>query len=809
MNKQYEVVAKLGEDGRRELFLARAAGTAVVLERLRPALASDLATVRTFLDQARIAAQLSHPNIAKVLDVGKLGSSYYVAMEHVDGEVVRAAVEHAKATGRGLQLPLRAVLTIAAGVAAGLHHAHEQKGADGNRLDIVHGKLSPTNVMISRDGIVKLVDFGLSSAADDLVAELAYRSPEQVRGEPIDRRSDLFSIGVVLWELLAREPLFQRATSAQTIEAIELEPAPPPSTVRLDVPPELDAIILKCLAKAPSSRYHDADELLVDIEALATKLGFQLSTTDLARLIRLWFGVKSDLALVGTGVVVDAEELPAHLGAPAASPVDALLDKVSSLPAVLPAAGPAADDQRSARTPLSPVVDADEPRETFEQIRDRILGTRDGKDGKSPRAKAYTRPLISTSTSSFEPFGMSPTAITDVIARVTWAAAAAGAATRELVAARAEDEANGEAAAAATDAEPPASESDTVKAPPPEPEPDTVKAPPPEPEPEVANAPPPEPEVANAPPPEPETAKRDPHLAVVIPSRTQSNEWFERGEREAREAHARHAHDHHDDEPASASRPSVAAATTHDDDHASPRRPIWLVAALGAVVVVVVFAIVKLASREPARNERPRRVETLAARIADASETAVPAPDAPEVVANPADAAEVAAAPADAAQVAAIPIDAAAIAPIPVDAAKVAAIPIDAAAIAPIPVDAAKVAAIPNDAARAVPDSTATSKPDHAKSPKHPEPDHVAEPTPEPPASIEQLYADGNFAKANHACATNTQFDSARLETCAIVACQVKDTGLATRWIRAISRSTRDGIIGKCKDLGVDITPPQ
>jgi serine/threonine-protein kinase len=295
------VLGKLAEGGVTEIFLARAKGVGavervVVLKRLKRAATTHVDQVRLFLEEAQRASQLQHPNIAQVFEVGRLGGSYFYAMEFVNGETLQSLMLHARS--RKIQIPVRAVLTIAAAMAAGLHHAHDRNGTDGQRLGIVHGDVSPTNTLVSQEGIVKLVDFGVGKAGEQGRTKVSpYSSPEQCRGEAVDRRSDLFSLGIVLWELLTLDALYQRASDADIKAAIESEAPAAPSTKRYDVPPELDAMVLRLLAKNPVERFQDADELLAAIEALAQKLSILLSTADLSRMMRLWFGTKSEPAI--------------------------------------------------------------------------------------------------------------------------------------------------------------------------------------------------------------------------------------------------------------------------------------------------------------------------------------------------------------------------------------------------------------------------------------------------------------------------------------------------------------------------------
>ncbi len=379
----YEVLGKLAEGGQTEIFLARAKGVGavervVVLKRLKRSVTSHVELVRQFLDEASLASQLQHPNIAQVFEVGKLGGSYFYAMEFVNGETLQSLMHHARS--KKIQIPVRAVLTIAAAMAAGLHHAHERTASDGQPLGIVHGDVTPTNTLVSQEGIVKLVDFGIAKAGELGHGKVSpYASPEQSRGDALDRRSDLFALGIVLWELLTLDPLYQRENDDETKLAIEYEVPAKPSTKRYDVPPELDAMVQKLLAKAPEDRFQDADELLAAIESLAQKLSILLSTADLSRMMRLWFGTKSDLDASTTEsvepVLVSSEEIPADLAATAHSPIDDQLDAVRSAAALITARATARAGSATGRRdrPTVPPELMENPGENFEQIRDRIL----------------------------------------------------------------------------------------------------------------------------------------------------------------------------------------------------------------------------------------------------------------------------------------------------------------------------------------------------------------------------------------------------------------------------------------------------
>jgi serine/threonine protein kinase len=345
----YQILAKLAAGGMAEIFLARGEGVAgveryCVLKRILRDRATDVHFVRMFLDEARLAAQLQHPNIAQVYDIGKLGDSYFFTMEYVHGETVRGLLHRAQGLRR--PLPLHCVLTIAAGTAAGLHHAHDRLGFDGRALDIVHRDVSPSNLMVSYEGGVKLVDFGVAKAADrahetksgTVKGKISYLSPEQCRGKRVDRRSDLFSLGICFWEMLTTERLFKRATDFENMNAIVTEATPPPSSRRPDLPPEVDALVLRLLAKEADDRFQTADELIEAIEAVSAQTRTVLSASALGRFVRELFGHRPEPWLEldaqqdhAEPVTVTSEPIPRELALVASVGVDQQLASVIDL----------------------------------------------------------------------------------------------------------------------------------------------------------------------------------------------------------------------------------------------------------------------------------------------------------------------------------------------------------------------------------------------------------------------------------------------------------------------------------------------
>jgi serine/threonine protein kinase len=345
----YEILAKLAMGGMAEIFLARGASAAgveryVVLKRVLRHRASDVLFVQMFLDEARLAAQLQHPNIAQVYDIGKLGDSFFFTMEYVHGETVRNLLARSHALRR--QIPISSVLSIIAGAAAGLQHAHERKGFDGRHLGIVHRDVSPSNLMVSYEGTVKVVDFGVAKAAHrshetisgTVKGKISYMSPEQCKGIEIDRRSDLFSLGIVMWEVLTTEKLFRRNSDFETMQAIVSEDVPPPSRLRPDVTPEIDYVVMRLLAKDPAQRYQTADELHEAIENVAVRTGSALSTASLGRYMRELFGQRPEpwIELAAQeqhpeAFTVTSEPIPNNLKL---SPADEFDRKLSAVPAL-------------------------------------------------------------------------------------------------------------------------------------------------------------------------------------------------------------------------------------------------------------------------------------------------------------------------------------------------------------------------------------------------------------------------------------------------------------------------------------------
>lgn len=300
----YEILGKLATGGMAELFLARAPtpngrpGPVVVLKRILPHLAEDPEFVRMFRDEAYLAATLKHPNIAQVFDIGREGEDYFFTMEYVHGENLRAILRAAQK--RGESIPLTHILTVAMGLTASLHHAHEQTDDQGRPLHIVHRDVSPTNVLVAYDGSLKIVDFGIAKAAAGthvtqagmLKGKASYMSPEQCRATNVDRRSDVFAIGILLYEMTTLTRLFKGDNELAILHQVLSGAVDPPSSRRPGYPPELERIVLKALANEPDHRYATAHDLQADLARFGQQNGLRPSTPALGQFLRGLFGNK-------------------------------------------------------------------------------------------------------------------------------------------------------------------------------------------------------------------------------------------------------------------------------------------------------------------------------------------------------------------------------------------------------------------------------------------------------------------------------------------------------------------------------------
>ncbi|HPH67526.1 MAG TPA: serine/threonine-protein kinase [Kofleriaceae bacterium] len=299
------MISHLATGGMAQIYLARIAGAGaferhVVLKTILPERASDHRFVTMFLDEAKLAATLNHQNIAQVYDVDQSDGNYFMAMEYVHGENVRAILE--TSLRRNWQIPNELAMHIVGGAAAGLHHAHERKGRNGQPLNIVHRDVSPANIMVGFDGSVKVLDFGIAKAEErstktvgnTIKGKYGYMSPEQCKGAGIDRRSDIFALGIVLYELTTLRRAFKGQDDFDTMKRIVGGELARPSRVVQGYPLELESIVMTALAVKPEQRFQSAHELLEAIDAYANRAKISGGASAMARFMGQLFGDKKE-----------------------------------------------------------------------------------------------------------------------------------------------------------------------------------------------------------------------------------------------------------------------------------------------------------------------------------------------------------------------------------------------------------------------------------------------------------------------------------------------------------------------------------
>jgi eukaryotic-like serine/threonine-protein kinase len=297
---KYRMVQQLASGGMAHLFLATLDGEggfskACVIKRILPEYANLEPFARMFADEAKVAALLTHPNIVQVFDFGRIDGQYYLAMEWIQGQSLDRVMRHAAAA----HIPLGPRVTVDVGIAVAdaLSYAHAKTLADGTPLKLVHRDITPGNVLVSRDGIVKLADFGIVKSSVNLErtvagvvkGKYAYMSPEQITNRELDHRSDLYSLGIVLYEASTGRRLFKRDTMEATILAASQGDVPPPSQVAPGFPPELERILLKLLAKDPAQRYPTARAVHDDLERYRTAQHWTSGGRELAALMATLF----------------------------------------------------------------------------------------------------------------------------------------------------------------------------------------------------------------------------------------------------------------------------------------------------------------------------------------------------------------------------------------------------------------------------------------------------------------------------------------------------------------------------------------
>ncbi len=327
---RYDLLEPIAKGGMAEVFKARAREDVgferiVAVKRILPNLAADEEFVSMFIDEAKIAVQLTHASIAQIFDLGRVEEHYYIALEYIHGRDLRALTNAERA--RGGAVPIDVACFIVMKVAEALDYAHRAAGRDGQPLNVIHRDVSPQNVIVSFDGDVKVIDFGLAKAAGRatqtqagiLKGKLAYLSPEQAQGETIDWRSDLYALGILLFELLTGQRLFLRDNDLDTVLAVRAGEVPDPRSIAGDISDELATAVLKALSRDRNDRYQRGRELAEDLEAYLYSTGQPLSRRKLGDyMVELFpeaFMAEEEVSdMLGVELIEEAEDeaLTAH-----------------------------------------------------------------------------------------------------------------------------------------------------------------------------------------------------------------------------------------------------------------------------------------------------------------------------------------------------------------------------------------------------------------------------------------------------------------------------------------------------------------
>jgi serine/threonine protein kinase len=284
---QYILLEKVAIGGMAELFKAKKVGIegferVLAIKRILPHISSDKEFIDMFIAEAKLVAHLSHKNVAQIYDFGKIGQNYFIAMEYIRGKDLRTLLARCQETN--VHIPVDLSVFIAKEVLSALGYAHKQKDSSGRDLNLIHRDVSPQNILISYEGEIKVIDFGIAKAETHshtktgmIKGKIAYMSPEQAWGKPIDHRSDIFSLGIVLYEMITGSRLFKGTTEINTLEMVreaKVEPFPP-SLVAI-VPSELESMVMKALSKDLQRRYQDASYMESDLGNIL----FTLSSAD-------------------------------------------------------------------------------------------------------------------------------------------------------------------------------------------------------------------------------------------------------------------------------------------------------------------------------------------------------------------------------------------------------------------------------------------------------------------------------------------------------------------------------------------------
>jgi eukaryotic-like serine/threonine-protein kinase len=335
---RFELLKRLAGGGMGEVYLARQRGLdgfqkLLVIKTLLPHLCEDEEFITMFKDEARLTGQLIHPNICQVFEFDQVDGTYYIAMEYLRGEDLRRLWKACETRGKPLRVPL--ICRVIADAAAGLDFAHSLRNQEGEPYHIVHRDISPQNLLVTFEGGVKVIDFGVAKAAGRaqhtrtgaLKGKYSYMSPEQVAGQEIDGRTDIFALGIVLHELLTGRRLFKADSDVQTLERVRKANVPPPSSINPQIPQSLDGLVLRALAKDREQRFQTAQEFRLALEEWLIQGRMSASSAHLAEFLKVIYAERLEKEARFGPLLGDAglSAIPDQLagktpGSPASSP---------------------------------------------------------------------------------------------------------------------------------------------------------------------------------------------------------------------------------------------------------------------------------------------------------------------------------------------------------------------------------------------------------------------------------------------------------------------------------------------------------
>jgi len=298
---RYRLLGLLGEGGMGRLYIAERRGVRgfvkiVALKLILPHLADSAQLRDMFLNEARIAARLEHPNVVATYELGEVEGKYFISMEYLPGEDLSAIISRCQG---GQTIPIEIAAGLAQQVAKGLHYAHDVRDGQGRLVGLVHRDVNPRNIFVTYHGGVKLLDFGMvrnpagpKSVPGVFKGKYGYCAPEQLDGGRIDRRTDVFCLGIVLWECLTGARLFDVGTDVETIDAVRSLRIERPGALRPDVPRPLEEIVLRALAREPAQRYQSAQELCEELDRFLLARSHRPTTTSIGQWIESLFGAE-------------------------------------------------------------------------------------------------------------------------------------------------------------------------------------------------------------------------------------------------------------------------------------------------------------------------------------------------------------------------------------------------------------------------------------------------------------------------------------------------------------------------------------